>query len=140
MDVYAADEIPKPVKPEEPIGLKTWPSSRDSTTALLAYLKGPAPDDLVDSAQARATAIDLLAERGAIDAIPLLIACLDDGRALAGSDNWVGGHAGNALHAITGMASTGQVIGYEKEKWQRWWEANKKRFVEMGKTPMPIVR
>ena len=106
-------------------GPKEWPSAKDTTAALIKYLSGPPPDDLVGSTQARATAIDLLAERRSVEAIPCLIECVGDTRGLIGSDNWVGGHAVNALQAITGEA-----LGYEKEKWQNWWKENKQEFLQ----------
>ncbi len=54
----------------------------------------------VQEAEDKARAIDLLADERAAEAILPLIDCLSDTRALHGSDNWVGGHATNALEAI----------------------------------------
>lgn len=68
------------------------------------------------SAEARAVVIDEIGRRRVWKAIPLLIKCLDDGRALSGSDNWVGGHAGNALQQITG-----EHLGYTRASWEAWW-------------------
>ena len=102
-----------------------WPSSKDTTATLIKFLTGPAPDDTVGWARARAEAIDLLAKRHAVEAIPYLIECVGDTRGLIDSDNWVGGHAGNALQAITG-----QALGYEKDKWQIWWNNNKQDFLK----------
>jgi hypothetical protein len=49
-------------------------------------------------------------------AILPLIDCLSDTRALNGSDNWVGGHAANALAGITG-----QSFGIDALAWRRWY-------------------
>src|SRR5207248_6074250 len=65
----------------------------------------------------RAAAIDLLGDRKAKEAIPKLIDVLTDYRALNGSDNWVGGHAANALSAITGKA-----FSIDQAEWKRWWK------------------
>ncbi len=91
------------------------PTKEDSTAALIAHLKGPAPDR-AGRAQTRAMAIDLLAARQAREAIPSLIECLSDGRALTGSDNWVGGHAANALSTITG-----RPFSVDQKAWRAWW-------------------
>jgi hypothetical protein len=68
------------------------------------------------SAADRAIIIDEVGRRHVWKAIPGLIPYLDDGRALIGSDNWVGGHAGNALRAITG-----KDLPYTRAAWQAWW-------------------
>src|SRR3990167_7210830 len=59
------------------------------------------------SLENKARAIDLLGEAHAKEAIPGLIDCLSDTRGLSGSDNWVGGHACNALRTITGKDFAG---------------------------------
>ena len=86
-----------------------FPSEKDSTAKLLKDLY---QDDPV----IRAAAIDLLARRKVIAAVPRLIDLLGDGRALIGSDNWVGGHAANALQTITG-----QRFYLDQNAWRRWW-------------------
>ena len=70
----------------------------------------------VQEAEDKARAIDLLADERAAEAILPLIDCLSDTRALHGSDNWVGGHATNALEAITG-----QYFGTDIETWRQWY-------------------
>ncbi len=70
----------------------------------------------VQEAEDKARAIDLLADERAAEAILPLIDCLSDTRALHGSDNWVGGHATNALEAITG-----QHFGTDIETWRTWY-------------------
>jgi hypothetical protein len=77
---------------------------------LLAALASPG------TAEDRAVVIDEVGRRRVWKAIPTLIPYLDDGRAITGSDNWVGGHAGNALRAITG-----QDLPYTRMAWQNWW-------------------
>ncbi len=63
-------------------------------------LNGP-DTDAFDAAERRALVIDILAARRDEEALPVMIEYLADGRALVGSDNFVGGHAANALSAIT---------------------------------------
>ncbi len=107
------------------------PSSADSTEALIAHLRGvleydeddPRPADAPLFAGAwRARAIDLLADRGAQEAIPALIECLSDFRALNGSDNWVGGHAANALVILTG-----RPFSLDQAQWRAWWADRARR-------------
>ncbi len=98
-----------------------FPSTSDTTAELIEYLKGPAPDNDFVSAQTRAGAIDILGERKANEAIPYLIDCLADGRALTGSDNWVGGAAANALSVITG-----RPFSIDQNECREWWQQRAK--------------
>lgn len=97
------------------------PTKEYSTATLIEYLKGPAPDH-PGWAQARAMAIDILAERKTGEAIPYLIECLADYRGLTGSDNWVGGHAASALSAITG-----RPFSVDQGEWRKWWTQEPRR-------------
>jgi hypothetical protein len=90
------------------------PAQSDTTEELLKDLEGQ--DRFV-----RAAAIDLLADRKAKEAIPKLIDLLTDYRALHGSDNWVGGHAANALSAISG-----RPFSIDQKEWKRWWKEQKR--------------
>jgi len=103
---------------QEPI---VYPSAKDSTRSLISHLQGSAGENDFVGAQMRAMAIDLLGERRAEESIPFLIECLDDGRALSGSDNWVGGHAASALSRITG-----RPFSVDKQHWVEWWEEQQK--------------
>ncbi len=76
---------------------------------LLARLEDPDP-------AVRAEAIDELGELGDPWAIELLIEHIDDTAGLSGSDNWVGGHAANALVAITG-----RPFSVDRSEWDAWW-------------------
>jgi RNA polymerase sigma factor (sigma-70 family) len=91
------------------------PKKTDSTAVLLEALEEK-DHPFIDAAPVRAAAIDLLGERKAREAIPKLIELLTDGAGLRGSDNWVGGHAANALSAITG-----RPFSINQKEWQRWW-------------------
>jgi len=87
-----------------------------TTTELIACVRESAEGGF-SSATTRAAAIDALGERKATEAIPLLIECLGDTRGLRGSDNWVGGHAANALFRITG-----RQFDIDRARWKDWWE------------------
>jgi len=80
------------------------PANAAGQRALLIerIMQPPKIEDIQD-AEDKARAIDLLAGEQAAEAILPLIDCLSDTRALNGSDNWVRGHAANALEAITGQ-------------------------------------
>jgi hypothetical protein len=83
-------------------------------TLLIESLRNPVQEG---DARSRATIIDQLAKDHVTQAVPALIDCLSDTRGLHGSDNWVGGHAANALHAITG-----KDFGLNAGKWHEWYE------------------
>jgi hypothetical protein len=98
------------------------PSSELSTTTLIEFLNGDQRKSDYDTASPRAIAIDVLGARKAQEAIPYLIECLNDFRALEGSDNSVCGHAANALASITGREfSVNQV------EWKQWWKNREQR-------------
>ena len=105
----------------EQTSVPKYPSKDDSTSHLISYLTGAAPNDF-GSAHARAMAIDILAQRKAKEAIPYLVECLKDFRGLTGSDNWVGGHAANALSAITGRS-----FSVDYREWSEWWDSRPKK-------------
>jgi hypothetical protein len=94
------------------------PDAKVSNAFLIKVLdENPQDVDDYSSAQRRAAAIDLLGARKTEEAIPHLIECLSDGRALIGSDNWVGGHAANALESITG-----RPFSINQNDWRQWWK------------------
>ena len=86
------------------------PAKNDTTKQLLMDLDQ-------EDRYVRAAAIDLLGERKEKAAIPRLIDLLTDHRALVGSDNWVGGHAANALSVISG-----RPFSVDQKKWNQWLE------------------
>jgi hypothetical protein len=89
---------------------KRLPKNHATTDELLAALRNY-------DQQIRTEAIDLLGLRKERRAIEPLIALLADARPLEGSDNWIGGHAANALEAITGGPHT-----VSQKEWSEWWE------------------
>jgi len=93
---------------------------------LIDRITRPPRDNDSFDADDKARAIDLLGQQHAEAAILPLIDCLGDTRALFGSDNWVGGHAANALQAITG-----QSFGIDAGAWRRWYSARQ----DAGKGP-----
>lgn len=99
-----------------------FPSEKDSTAKLLKDLNRRGED--LESAHVRAAAIDLLGKRKAVVAVPRLIDLLADGTPLEGSDNWIGGHAANALETITGA----QLDTLVQAKWRQWWKQHAKEF------------
>lgn len=109
----AAMAISSPARADVNEG-RLLPTTGDTTEQLLRDLDNASP-------YVRAAAIDLLGERTASAAIPKLIGLLSDGRALDGSDNWVGGRAANALSAITG-----RPFSVDQKEWQQWWTRQKK--------------
>jgi HEAT repeat protein len=92
-----------------------FPAETDTTEKLLRDLRR-------DDQFVRAAAIDLLGKRKERAAIPRLIELLTDGRALPGSDNWVGGHAANALSEITG-----RPFSTDPAEWRAWWAGQQGR-------------
>lgn len=88
---------------------KRLPKNHDTTDQLLAALGNY-------DQQIRTEAIDLLGLRKERRAVEPLIALLADGRGLDGSDNWIAGHAANALQAITGGPHT-----VSQKAWREWW-------------------
>lgn len=103
------------------------PDKNDTTKKLLKDLERH--DKFV-----RAAAIDLLGERKAKEAIPKLIDLLSDGRALVGSDNWVGLHAANALSAITG-----RPFSLDPKEWKGWWDGQNKQSSEANPTDEALL-
>ncbi len=85
---------------------------------LIQKISAPPKADFMD-AEDKARAIDLLGEEQAKEAIPALIDCLADTRALHGSDNWVGSHAVNALKKITT-----KDFGFDQKRWRTWFETS----------------
>lgn len=116
-----ADQNPLVLSGFDESGPVQWPTTNDTTEVLIGHLTGPSPDKL-GWAAARAMAIDILRDRKAEVAIPQLIECLGDTRALLGSDNWVGGHAANALSELTG-----RPFSIEQKEWKEWWSKQEKK-------------
>jgi hypothetical protein len=96
------------------------PTSNLTTRTLVQFLgeRFDADDDFHLSKELRRLAIEILAERKAREAIPDLIRCLDDSRALRGSDNFVGAQAAKALSEITG-----REFSLDQDEWRQWWNA-----------------
>jgi hypothetical protein len=85
------------------------PKDSDSVDDLLAALKNC-------NEQTRTEAIDILGRKRERRAIAPLIELLADLRPLDGFDNWIGGHAANALIEITGGPQS-----ISQEVWREWW-------------------
>jgi hypothetical protein len=85
---------------------------------LIRRLKDPNP-------YLRALAVDLLGAAGDLRAVDALIDMLSDGVGLNGSDNWVGGHAANALTRLTG-----RDFSADQGPWRAWWSAHRRELGE----------
>lgn len=114
-DSGSVAQMPYIVDNLDKTSLPATPTEQMSSLDLIEYLKGAEPDH-VGWAQSQAMAINILASRKAIMAVPHLIECLDDKRALPGSDNWVGGNAANGLSEITG-----RPFSLNQVEWREWW-------------------
>ncbi len=93
---------------------RRMPTNYDPVDSLLGNLRDY---DL----QIRTEAIDILGLKREKRAIEPLIELLADQRGLDGSDNYVGGHAANALHAITNGP-----FSISQKEWKDWLKKNER--------------